>query len=909
MKIQIAIGASCVVACACSLATAQVDSPSPYTSEFRFPAQPDWVEGEELTPALGDSYVIPTGMMFGEGSDFWFGNSADDKSIPDIDGTEVDYIAMNAIFGLDKGLWYKYEAPGNGESTPGNVFQYTMVFDVFIPGDTPDGVIALWQGNATNYNNAELFIDTTVDGLLQNCGEDGTFAAGGFARNEWFRIVQVVNYDTDQTSDFYINGKLVAGGVCSVDWLWGFYSALNMYLLTDDTESAGLILCANFALSDTMLDADQVAALGGPSADGIFTGPNPPEETGAFWDIDCNCVDAGAIESSDWEGSFLGVGTSCASTECPFEGGTTEAPSAFTSEWRFDDGAWEKGSPLTNAYGTSVCAPTTMAYGDGLDFWFANTADGLLPQIDGQDVDYLALNNVFGANKGLSTLFNAPGNGDGAPYDIFEFTLIFDVFIPAAGDPPVAEGVYQALWNGNATNSNDAEFFLRCDTQKFYIAGCGQQGADGSWPLNEWFRVAQRVDYNSAVNRSDVFVNGVPVVSNACAPDWLYGVGTGNPVWLLSDDTDGDTLLFYCANMAIVDVFMSEADLVALAGPNAAGIFSGLPEAAVGASYDAECGCSIRTAAESAAAVEVYMGDETTCEDTECPLPPNNVCDGAELIVTSETMIDSTDATSSGVPFDDALCPGTYMGAMGKDVWYQFIPATPGLATITTCDLNGFDTSLILYVGDHCAVLVPVACNGDMPADPNCQAYFSMIEYAVEPGVTYTLRVGGYYAGSSGPNLLSITGIEFSTGGTACEGDFNDDGAVNGADFGILLAEWGPCAGCDGDVNGDGEVNGADVGLMLAYWGPCPADPCDGVDCEDNNSCTIDYCLDGECFHSDIAGCYPGCGEPDSGDCSVDNGTPGCNDLACCSYVCKIDSFCCEVIWDATCADLASGCP
>ena len=100
MKIQIAIGASTVVACACSLATAQVDSPSPYTSEFRFPAQPDWVEGEQLTAALGDSYVIPNGMMFGEGADFWFGNSADDKSIPDIDGTEVDFVkeGLNEAF-------------------------------------------------------------------------------------------------------------------------------------------------------------------------------------------------------------------------------------------------------------------------------------------------------------------------------------------------------------------------------------------------------------------------------------------------------------------------------------------------------------------------------------------------------------------------------------------------------------------------------------------------------------------------------------------------------------------------------------------------------------------------------------------------------------------------------------------
>ena len=56
---------------------------------------------------------------------------------------------------------------------------------------------------------------------------------------------------------------------------------------------------------------------------------------------------------------------------------------------------------------------------------------------------------------------------------------------------------------------------------------------------------------------------------------------------------------------------------------------------------------------------------------------------------------------------------------------------------------------------------------------------------------------------------------------STCEGDFNDDGVVNGADFGSILAAWGPCVGCPEDLNGDGEVGGADVGLLLSVWGPC----------------------------------------------------------------------------------------
>ena len=56
----------------------------------------------------------------------------------------------------------------------------------------------------------------------------------------------------------------------------------------------------------------------------------------------------------------------------------------------------------------------------------------------------------------------------------------------------------------------------------------------------------------------------------------------------------------------------------------------------------------------------------------------------------------------------------------------------------------------------------------------------------------------------------------------SCPGDFNGDGVVNGADFGSLLAAWGPCSGCPEDLNGDGVVNGADVGGVLAAWGNCP---------------------------------------------------------------------------------------
>ncbi|MFO0828389.1 MAG: hypothetical protein U0572_09580 [Phycisphaerales bacterium] len=52
------------------------------------------------------------------------------------------------------------------------------------------------------------------------------------------------------------------------------------------------------------------------------------------------------------------------------------------------------------------------------------------------------------------------------------------------------------------------------------------------------------------------------------------------------------------------------------------------------------------------------------------------------------------------------------------------------------------------------------------------------------------------------------------------------------------------------------------------------------------------------------------CGDANAGDCCSSNGSPACNDLACCTAVCAADSFCCAVTWDSVCAgEAASLCP
>ncbi|MBL9141230.1 MAG: CHRD domain-containing protein [Phycisphaerae bacterium] len=54
-----------------------------------------------------------------------------------------------------------------------------------------------------------------------------------------------------------------------------------------------------------------------------------------------------------------------------------------------------------------------------------------------------------------------------------------------------------------------------------------------------------------------------------------------------------------------------------------------------------------------------------------------------------------------------------------------------------------------------------------------------------------------------------------------CPADLDGDGAVSGADLGMLLGAWGT-ADPAADLDGDGNVGGADLGMMLSAWGPCP---------------------------------------------------------------------------------------
>ncbi|MCA9291071.1 MAG: hypothetical protein KDA25_08080, partial [Phycisphaerales bacterium] len=154
------------------------------------------------------------------------------------------------------------------------------------------------------------------------------------------------------------------------------------------------------------------------------------------------------------------------------------------------------------------------------------------------------------------------------------------------------------------------------------------------------------------------------------------------------------------------------------------------------------------------------------------------------------------------------------------------------------------------------------------------------------------------------PADLAALLADWNTGGSGspCSTDIDGDGNVGPADLAMLLAAWGPC-------DGGGEACGPGSGPCGE---PNGTPGCDDVECCEA-VCAVDpFCCDTEwdgiCAGEAADLCGGGgeaCG-PGSGSCGEPNGTPGCDDVECCQTVCAVDPFCCDTEWDQICADEAA---
>lgn len=79
---------------------------------------------------------------------------------------------------------------------------------------------------------------------------------------------------------------------------------------------------------------------------------------------------------------------------------------------------------------------------------------------------------------------------------------------------------------------------------------------------------------------------------------------------------------------------------------------------------------------------------------------------------------------------------------------------------------------------------------------------------------------------------------------------------------------------------------------------------CDPFCCEViwDDTCAGQGIFQTGCGAENLCGCSGQCGALETGSCCEDTGTPACNDATCCETVCACDPFCCNVAWDDLCA-------
>ena len=136
-------------------------------------------------------------------------------------------------------------------------------------------------------------------------------------------------------------------------------------------------------------------------------------------------------------------------------------------------------------------------------------------------------------------------------------------------------------------------------------------------------------------------------------------------------------------------------------------------------------------------------------------------------------------------------------------------------------DRRGGERALVTFEGN----VVLIDAVSDYENDPPPAGFG--FEDVSGGGVTGKDVYMGEFTGADGSGEGNLSGakvviIPGEDCGGSCPGDFNDDGIVDGADFGGIIAAWGPCKDCPEDMNGDGQVDGSDVGLFVAVWGFCP---------------------------------------------------------------------------------------
>jgi len=167
---------------------------------------------------------------------------------------------------------------------------------------------------------------------------------------------------------------------------------------------------------------------------------------------------------------------------------------------------------------------------------------------------------------------------------------------------------------------------------------------------------------------------------------------------------------------------------------------------------------------------EICQGDCT------CPGLGNNDCADRVEIFDGVTPIDTTTATTDGLPTNGlGDCAAFGDPQIHNDIWYNYTATCTGELTVSTCDTVDYDSKIALY--EDCDVgLCPrggdeIGCNDD---GPGCAGFSTFMTANVLLDSCYKIRIGGFSAGDAGTGTVDIScTVPTVCGDGVCEGAEN----------------------------------------------------------------------------------------------------------------------------------------
>jgi len=253
-------------------------------------------------------------------------------------------------------------------------------------------------------------------------------------------------------------------------------------------------------------------------------------------------------------------------------GGLTKA----TGQWDFYNGDLSATIGLPLQYFTPDAANATS---------FGTCSSMGVPLINGEDTTIMHVPGDKGAgSRNLAYVMTHGISPNGGGTRVNQYTLIFDILLSTSGS---GAGALLQVTDPDV-NLTDGDLFWQGNN---FGQGGGGYGGTGIWTPGSWHRVIAAYDEAATPPVVTKFVDGIK------QDDWTANQGLDNnrramlPTALLFADGDQDERReFYVNSIQIREGKLSDAEMVALGGPNAAGIPVATPQTTAKGQWDFDYG-------------------------------------------------------------------------------------------------------------------------------------------------------------------------------------------------------------------------------------------------------------------------------------------------------------------------------